>query len=135
MTRARAPLVLVVEDNAANMALTTTLLEIEQCPFVTAIDIERGEEWLQKVRPSLVLLDIQLPGGGGELLLRSIRAMPELARIPVFAVTALAMDGDRERLLREGFDEYVSKPLDTRAFRALVRRHLDELTAPSAEPG
>ncbi len=71
-----------------------------------------------------MLLDIGLPGGGGEKLLAEIRADPRLAVLPVVAVTALAMSGDRERLLRAGFDGYLSKPIDVHTFGADVESFL-----------
>lgn len=69
-------------------------------------------------------MDIGLPGGGGELLLREIRQDPRLADLPVIAVTAQALPGDRERLLGAGFDGYFSKPIDTRTFGGEIEAFL-----------
>jgi two-component system cell cycle response regulator len=71
-----------------------------------------------------VLLDVQIPGGGGELVLHELRALASWSTLPVIAVTALAMGGDRERLLAAGFDGYLSKPIDTRTFGSVIESFL-----------
>ncbi len=108
--------ILVVEDNPLNLRLVRDILEHRGHEIVTARSVPGARKRLEATLPDLVLLDIQLPGGGGEKLLEEIRGNPTLAHLPVVAVTALAMDGDRERLLRLGFDGYVRKPIDTRLF-------------------
>lgn len=108
--------ILVVEDNPLNMRLARDLLEYRGHVIDTALDAREAVERLQAATPDIVLLDIEIPGGGGEQLLRNIRKQPEWAHLPIIAVTALAMEGDRERLLAAGFDAYISKPIDTRAF-------------------
>jgi CheY-like chemotaxis protein len=118
--------ILVVEDNPLNLRLVRDILEYRGHEVVSAGSVPEARVRLAEAAPDLVLLDIQIPGGGGELLLREIRAHPELARRPVVAVTALAMDGDRERLLAAGFDGYLSKPIDTRAFGPAVEAYLDD---------
>src|SRR5262249_22416893 len=72
----------------------------------------------------VVLLDIHVPGGGGELLLREIGASAALYTLPVIALTASAMSGDRERFLSAGFTGYMSKPIDVRSFGETVERYL-----------
>ena len=108
--------ILVVEDHPLNLRLVRDILEYRGHAVEAATSVEAARQALSGARPDLVLLDIQLPGGGGEALLREIRGSAALAGLPVIAVTALAMEGDRERLLHAGFDGYLSKPIDTRAF-------------------
>ena len=108
--------ILVVEDNPLNRRLVRDLLELNGHRVREAECVADGRAELQRTLPDLVLLDVGIPGGGGELLLAEIRGNPSLAGLPVVAVTAYAMQGDRERLLKAGFDEYISKPINTRTF-------------------
>ena len=108
--------VLVVEDNAMNRRLVRDVLQYGGHEVLEAGSVDEGRERLRQVTPDIVLLDIQIPGGGGEKLLREIREAPALARVPVVALTAFAMQGDRERFLSAGFDGYLSKPIDVRTF-------------------
>lgn len=113
--------ILVVEDNVLNRALLRDILEYAGHAVVEAGGVDDAWVALSDGPPDLVLLDILIPGGGGEHLIARIRREPRLAGLRVVAVTALAMPGDRERLLRAGFDEYVSKPYDTLALSDLVQ--------------
>jgi CheY-like chemotaxis protein len=108
--------VVVVEDNVRSRRLVRDLLELSGFAVVEAETAEEGLEAVRMAPPVLVLLDIQLPGMDGEAALRALRADPSTASIPVVAVTAYAMRGDEERLLGAGFDAYLAKPIDTRAF-------------------
>lgn len=104
------PRIAVVEDNPDNRLLVRALLEDEY----EIDEYERGAPALEGMRrtpPDLVLLDISLPGMDGPEVLRSLRNDPELSTVPVVALTAHAMAGDRERYLSEGFDDYVTKPI------------------------
>jgi CheY-like chemotaxis protein len=112
--------ILVVEDNALNLRLVRDILEMRGHKIDAAGDVAEARLRLRAAPLSLVLMDIQIPGGGGELLLKEIRADAALASLPVVAVTAQAMDGDRQRLLAAGFDGYLSKPIDVRTFAATV---------------
>jgi len=112
--------VLLVEDNPMNRRLARDVLEHHGHEVTEAGDVDQGWAAIVRALPDLVLLDVQIPGGGGEALLRRIRSSPRTSELPVVAVTAFAMDGDRERLLAAGFDAYVSKPIDTRTFAAFV---------------
>lgn len=116
--------ILVVEDHAPGRGLLRDLLEVWGYDVVEAEDADAGWEALQREQVGLVIMDIQIPGGGGEALLARMKADSRLRRVPVVAVTAFAMRGDRERLLAAGFDEYVPKPIDTRAFPGVVARCL-----------
>jgi CheY-like chemotaxis protein len=112
--------ILVVEDDPLSALLVRELLQHAGHRVDSAGNVEDAVAALGRQVPALVLLDIQIPGGGGIKVLEAIRADPGLRRLPVVAVTALAMAGDRERLLAAGFDAYVSKPIDRRRFLALV---------------
>lgn len=116
--------ILVVEDTPLNLQLVRDILEHRGHEIQAAVTVQEARERLQRSKPDLVLLDILLPGGGGELLLREIRASAALADLPVVAVTALSMEGDHERLLGAGFDGYLSKPIDTRTFGSAVESFL-----------
>jgi len=100
----------VVEDNPDNRLLVAALLE----DLYDLREYESGAsamEGLVENRPDLVLLDISLPDVGGPEVLRWIRGREELRDLPVVAVTAHAMAGDREKFLAEGFDDYLTKPI------------------------
>jgi CheY-like chemotaxis protein len=100
----------VVEDNPDNRLLVRVILE----SFYQVVEYETGFaalEGLPKDKPDLVLLDISLPELDGGEVLRRIRADPALQQLPVIALTAHAMAGDREKYLAAGFDEYVTKPI------------------------
>jgi CheY-like chemotaxis protein len=114
----------VVEDNADNRLLLSILLgeQYQITEFETGYDALAAFE---RDVPKLVLLDIALPGIDGVEVIRRMRRDPALQQVPVVALTAHAMYGDRERYLAAGFDEYVSKPIeDQDALLALVERLL-----------
>jgi CheY-like chemotaxis protein len=124
--------ILLVEDNPLNRKLARDVLEHRGHEVVEAVDVEQG--WAAAGRfPDVVLLDVQIPGGGGEALLRRIRGAPGVAALPVVAVTAFAMEGDRERFLALGFDGYLSKPIDTRTFAATVEGFASPRTSTRGE--
>lgn len=114
--------ILIVDDDPWSGRITSRLLERRGHDVVTAIDLGDARDKLADLAAlELVLLDIHLPGGTGDALLREIRTRSE--RLPVIAVTASAMAGDRERFLNQGFTAYVSKPLDVRSFAETVERY------------
>ena len=120
-------LIFVVEDNALSRELVRDLLTAAGHEVAEATTASEARAWLGKGRlPDAILLDVQIPGGGGEALLAEIRAEPSLRTIPVLAVTAQAMQGDRERFLRLGFSDYIPKPIHTRAFAATIATHLSK---------
>jgi CheY-like chemotaxis protein len=116
--------ILVVEDNSLNRQLVHDLLELRGHHVVEAATVDEARALLDGERPDLLLLDVQIPGGGGEAVIREVRQRPELAHLPIVAVTSLAMPGDRERLLSIGFQGYLSKPIDTRTFGAAIETYL-----------
>ena len=104
------PKVALVEDNPDNRLLVQAILEdaFQISEYETGILALEG---MQEDRPELVLLDISLPGMDGTEVLRRMREEDSLRSIPVIALTAHAMTGDRERFLSQGFDDYLTKPI------------------------
>ena len=119
------PVVLVLEDSPDNLQTMKALLG-DRYHIVEAGDGRAGIELARRHLPDLVLTDIALPGLDGIQALREIRDDEALRHIPVIAVTASAMKGDREEILAHGFDGYLSKPLDHDALLNLLREFLDE---------
>jgi CheY-like chemotaxis protein len=119
--------ILIVEDNELNLRLASDLLQMRGHLIVAA---STAAECRQRLEPSadplpeVVLMDVRLPDGDGETLMQEIRASSRLCGLCVVAVTAQAMQGDRERFLAAGFDGYLSKPLDTRRFGPEVESYL-----------
>ena len=116
--------VLVVEDNAANMTLATFLLESAGHAVIGATDAETGLTLAREEQPDIVLMDIQLPGMDGLHATALLKQDEATRRIPVIALTALAMKGDEERIRAAGCDGYIAKPLSYRDFLATVSTHL-----------
>ena len=117
------PRILVVEDSPDNMNLFRTILALKGHEVTGLAGGDDLLETIERSDPELVLMDIQLPGKDGFALLDEIRRSPH-AKLRVLALTAHAMSGDRERALQAGFDGYITKPIDIRAFPELVRRAL-----------
>ncbi len=120
--------VLVVEDNDVNRELVEDLLCVAGYAVVACPTGEEAMAWLAANRPDLILMDINLPGQDGLALTRQIKAGPETSNIPVVALTAYAMDGDRARILATGCDGYISKPIDVPQFPTQVARYLASAT-------
>ncbi|HEV8524160.1 MAG TPA: response regulator [Terriglobales bacterium] len=108
--------ILVIEDNPTNMELMTFLLRSFGHTTLSASDGNGVLDLLRQERPNLVLCDVQLPGRDGYEIAREVKADKSLQHIPLIAVTAYAMVGDRERLLSMGFDGYIAKPIDPETF-------------------
>jgi CheY-like chemotaxis protein len=119
----------IVEDNPDNRLLALALLEeLYECTeYETGIEALAG---LERDVPALVLLDISLPGMDGVETLQHIRANPLLCRLPVIALTAHAMTGDREKYIAAGFNDYVTKPIvDETILLGAIARTLEEALA------
>lgn len=116
--------ILIIEDNPANLELMQYLLEAFGYSPVTAIDGAQGLEAARAEPPDLIVCDIQMPVFDGYEVLRQLRADPELADIPILAVTALAMVGDRDKILAAGFNGYISKPIVPESFVEQLKPHL-----------
>ena len=118
--------ILVVEDNERNMRLFCDVLQASGYRTLEATTGEQAVELVFEHRPDLVLMDIQLPDIDGVEALGRVRADDGLDSVPILALTAQAMEGDRERFLAAGFDGYLSKPVDIAEFVATVKRYCEE---------
>jgi two-component system cell cycle response regulator DivK len=118
------PVVLIVDDNEKNLRLARDVL---QAAGLVTLEAESGAEGVAVAidhDPDVILMDIRLPDMDGAEAMRRIRDDERTATIPVVALTSLAMKGDREWLLSIGFDGYLEKPIDVRAFPAQVRDYV-----------
>jgi CheY-like chemotaxis protein len=116
--------VLVVEDTPVNLKVVKILLSRHGFDVRTASTAEEALEVLQQFRPELILTDVQLPGMSGLDLTRTLKSDPATRDIMVLALTAFAMRGDEKRARDAGCDGYITKPIDTRTFPALIRQYL-----------
>lgn len=116
--------ILVVEDNPKNLKLVRDVLVHWGYEVLVATSGEDGVRVATEQQPDLVLMDLQLPGMDGTEALHRIRSAPARTAVPVVAVTAFAMNDDRERALRSGFDGYIEKPISVRDLQGQVQRFL-----------
>jgi two-component system cell cycle response regulator DivK len=117
--------ILIADDNAASLELLRDALA---APGYRIVESSDGSDALLKVQsetPDIVLLDIQMPGLDGFEVLRAMRALNPPVHCRVLAITAFAMDGDRERMLAFGFDGYIAKPVSVSQVREQVRQVLN----------
>jgi len=112
--------VLIIEDNPANLELMRYLLTAFGHTVTAAIDGEGGIEAARRESPDLIICDVQLPGMSGMDVARALKVDSALLRTPLIAVTAFAMLGDEDKLLKGGFDGYLSKPIDPEQFPAQI---------------
>jgi len=124
--------ILIIEDNPANIELMSFLLSAYGHAPLSAADGPRGVAAARSERPDLIACDVNLPGMDGFAVLAELKGDPALAGVPILAVTALAMTGDREKVLAAGFDGYISKPIEPESFVAELEAFLT--TAPAAVP-
>ena len=117
-------MILIVEDNEANRLLAGAVLEREGYRVEMAGNADEALQKLANGSPDLILMDVQMPGMDGLTLTRRLKGDARTADIPVVALTALAMMGDRERTLEAGCSGYISKPINTRTFAAEVSKFL-----------
>jgi len=115
--------ILVVEDNLLNMEFMLEILKSQGFDVDGAIDGEEAIHKAEKVVYDLIIMDIALPGIDGMEVTRIIKTMPGYKSVPVIALTAFAMTGDRERFLKAGFDEYASKPVDVPSFMKILEKY------------
>jgi CheY-like chemotaxis protein len=125
--------ILVAEDNATNRELFRELLEVRGFEVDEACDGPQALAMLEQALPDILLLDIGMPVLDGFAVVRAIRQNPLFAGLPVLAVTAYAMHGDRERILSSGFDGYLSKPINAKALADEIERILQR-NQPDAGP-
>jgi two-component system, cell cycle response regulator DivK len=120
-----SPKILVVEDNPMNLELVREVLMAGGMEVIEARNGQEGLRMAAEDHPALILLDIRLPGMDGYAVLRQLKSNPKTAFIPVAALTAQAMVGDKEQTLAAGFDHYIAKPIDTRTLAGEVRQLLE----------
>jgi two-component system cell cycle response regulator DivK len=118
MTAGRS--VLIIDDNEANVVLLEYLLTTSGYDVRSTVDAEAALVSIAEHRPELILTDIQLPGVSGLELAQRLKADASTADIRIIAISAFAMPADEQRALAAGCDFYVAKPIDTRAFPAIV---------------
>lgn len=124
-------LILIVEDNEKNRKLVRDVLQVKGYKTVETETAEEGLRLADEQSPTLILMDIQLPGMDGITALKKLKADPNLKHIPVIAITASAMSYNRKTMLAEGFDGYQSKPITVKDFLDEVCRVLDARRAAS----
>jgi two-component system, cell cycle response regulator DivK len=118
-------LILIIEDNEKNRKLVRDVLQVKGYKTIESETAEEGLKLAIEKSPSLILMDIQLPGMDGITALKHLRADPETKSVPVIAITASAMTYNRLTMLAEGFDGFQSKPISVKDFLEEVHRVLD----------
>ena len=118
--------ILLVEDNEANQLLASSVLELSGFVVDVAGDSTEARAILARTSPDVILMDVQLPGLDGLSFVKQLKAEAPTAHIPIIALTALAMAGDRERTLAAGCDGYIAKPINTRTFASEVGTFLSD---------
>jgi len=116
-------LILIVEDNDKNLKLARDVLQYRGFRTIEAMTVADGVALAIEHRPDLILMDIQLRDGDGVSALQQLRAEAATCAIPVVAFTASVMDSDRQRLAAAGFDGYLAKPIDVKAFPDQVQSY------------
>lgn len=119
-----APLILLAEDNPANIQTISSYLSAKGYQLLLARNGLEAITLAQAESPDLILMDIQMPGMDGLQAMQKIRLTPTLANVPIIALTALAMNGDRERCLAAGANAYLSKPVKLKQLAATIQKHL-----------
>lgn len=117
--------ILVIEDNEQNLYLATFILTNAGYEVIPARDGHTGIELAERLKPDLVLLDIQLPVMNGYTVAGALKKQPALAGIPVVAVTSYAMAGDRERVLSAGCAGYIEKPISPETFVSEIEQFFE----------
>jgi CheY-like chemotaxis protein len=119
--------VLVIDDDARNVFAISSTLELHGLRVTQAGDGRQGIEALRAAPDTdLILMDVMMPGKDGYATMSAVRQMPQFGRLPIIAVTARAMPGDREKSLAAGANDYVTKPVDTDELLACMERWLSE---------
>ncbi len=122
----RSALVLLAEDEYTTTLLVTDFLQMSGYRVITAEDGIQAIEQAKAENPDVILMDIQMPEMDGLEAIQHLRADGELAQVPIIALTALAMEGDRERCLAAGASDYLSKPIDLSRLAMCIDKHLDQ---------
>ena len=121
-------LILIIEDNPNNLKLIRDVLQFKGYQTIEAETAEAGIRLARERQPALILMDIQLPEMGGREAMKVLKADEKTQQVPIIAVTSFAMKGDRERLLADGFDDYLAKPVTIKELPKVVERHLSAQT-------
>ncbi len=116
--------VLLIEDNPLNMELAVDLLELGGYEVLTAATAEEGIELAQKEIPSLILMDISLPGIDGLEATRILKKDKKVKDVPIVAMSAHAMTGDKEKAMEAGCVGYITKPIDTKSLVEKVKEFM-----------
>ena len=116
--------ILIVEDHPQNMRLIGMILRAKGYTLLRAVDGEEALDMAIRERPSLIIMDIQLPKMSGIEVTGRLKQMPEFSHIPIIALTAYAMKGDKEKFIEAGCDAYLSKPINTRELPGLINEML-----------
>ena len=116
--------ILHIEDNIDNRVLVRRLLLAEDYQVVEAENATQALTIIQDLTPNLILMDINMPEMDGYTLTRKIKSIPHLSNIPVLAITANVMKGDRERTLQAGCDGYIDKPIDIDKFYETITQFI-----------
>ncbi len=119
-----SPLILLAEDNEANIVSMGTYLKAKGYRLIVANNGQEAIDLANSRHPELILMDIQMPGVDGIQAIKQIRGNPRLVNIPIIALTALAMPGDRERCLGAGANDYLSKPVKLKELVAVIQKLL-----------
>jgi CheY-like chemotaxis protein len=125
--------ILIIEDNELNMKLMRGVLSIGDYQLIEAFDAETGIRLARKQKPFLILMDIQLPGMDGLEATRIIKTDSKLKDIPVVAITGFAMQGDREKALESGCDDYITKPFDFEDLLKTIEGYYNRKETPNGE--
>ncbi len=123
---------LIVDDAPDNLMVAKTALQFHGAEVHTAVNGEDGLELLKKLQPTAILLDIRMPKMDGWAMYQSVRENPTTARTPVIAITAYAMESDRDEILNAGFDGYIAKPFDLFTFLQDIERFVTQAKAKSS---
>lgn len=121
--------VLIADDHEQNRKMIRIILQKMGYEAVEAVNGEEALRLARGVRPALILMDIQMPLLDGVQAMKILKSEPGTAAILIVALTSYAMRGDRERFLGEGFDGYLSKPIDIKGFHAVLRNLLERGSA------
>lgn len=116
--------ILLIEDNFQNRYMITFLLEKHGYEVIAAEDGATGIDLAAKIKPCMILLDIQLPKMDGYSVARELRKEPTLRNVPIIAVTSYAMISDREKALEAGCDGYLEKPVNPETFIADIEQYM-----------
>lgn len=116
--------VLIVEDNELNLKLFSDLLEANNLKTIHNTDGKHVKALAKQENPALIIMDIQLPGISGIDIIQSLKADEELKQIPIVAVTAFAMQEDKDSILNAGCEEYISKPISISLFLDTVKKYI-----------